>query len=72
MLHNHHHDGHHQQIQSLLIEIYDHLVDGTIHGNGYIMPIVIVCKLFHLVIVELTSQSLQNPCYGVLTLTKTF
>ena len=26
--------------------------------------------MVHLVIVELTNQSLQNPCYGVLTLTK--
>ena len=27
-------------------------------------------QMVHLVIVELTNQSLQNPCNGVLTLTK--
>ena len=49
------------------------LVDGTVHGDGYMTSIVIFCKLckiVHLVIVELTNQSLQKLCNGVLTLTK--
>ena len=44
-------------------ELVVRLVDGTVHGDGYITPIVTVsklCKWFIYAIVELTNHSLQN------------
>ena len=63
MLHNHHCEGHCQQVGSTTKVTLVLLVDGTIQGDSYITPIVIVSKIMqmvHLVIVELTNHSLQN------------
>ena len=48
------------------------LVDGTVHGDGYIIPIVIVCKLCKWITCESwDDQSFPaKSCNGVMTLTK--
>ena len=46
------------------------LLDRTIHSDSYVYThcyCLKIMQIVHLVNVELTNQSLQNPCNGVLT-----